>query len=79
MEKYISVLMLLLILLFSCIRGEKWSGTYCNDNSECKQFAGWIGYELDSCPKILVFDHNTAEQYVSVREIYYLQNGTCVE
>ena len=67
-----------MILLSSC-RGEKWNGTYCNDDNEFKQFAGWIGHELNSCPKTLVFDYNTAEQYVSVREVYYLQNGTCAE
>ena len=78
MSKYILISILLVILLSSCV-GEKWNGIYCNDEGECKQFAGWMGHDVDSCPKKLVFDNRTLEQYVSVREIYYLQNGTCVD
>ena len=79
MNKYILILVLLMILLSSCVVETKWSGTYCNDDGECKQFAGWIGHAFDSCPEMLIFDRNTEEQYVSVREIYYFQDGTCVD
>ena len=75
MKKYILIL-LLLILLSSCT-GEKWNGIYCNDDNECKQFAGFIGHEFDLCPEILEFNYPTAEQYVAFRDVYYLQSGTC--
>ena len=76
MRKYILILFLMAILLSSCV-GEKWNGIYCNDD-ECENFVGWVGYDSDVCPKTITFDYNSAEQHMSIRETYYLQDGTCI-
>jgi hypothetical protein len=76
--KKLVLVVLLVILLSSCV-GEKWGGIYCNKDGECNRYTGWIGHESDSCPEMIEFDYRTAEQYVSIREIYYLQEGNCVD